>query len=54
MKGILYFFWGSVLLGILHMAWFAAGFKPVEELGSQLQHWDDYMNARGQYGDPQP
>ncbi len=50
MKGILYFFWGGILLGLLNVGWMAAGFKPGEEFRIQLQHFDDYMNSRGQYG----
>ena len=50
MKGILYFFWGGILLGLLNVGWMAAGFKPLEEAQSQFRHFDDYMNSRGQYG----
>lgn len=50
MKGILYFFWGFVLLGLLNVAWFAANFPPIEKAREQAQQFDNYMFSRGQYG----
>jgi len=50
MKGLLYILWAGVLMGLLNVGWMVSGFKPVDEVKIQLQHFDDYMNARGQYG----
>lgn len=54
MKGIIYLFWAAILSALLYPTWAIAGFDARAELRSQLQHLDDYMNARGQYGGQQP
>lgn len=50
MKGILYFFWGFVLLALLNAGWVITGFNWSNEVKAQAQHVDDWMNNRGVYG----
>lgn len=51
MRQILYLCWASVLLALLMGGWTIAGFKPMEELKTQVQHVDDFFNSRGAYAD---
>ena len=53
MKGLLCFFWGFVLLALLNAGWLVIGFKWAEEARNQVQHVDDWMMNRGQYGQRQ-
>jgi hypothetical protein len=53
MKQMLFAIWAGVLGGVLYMSWgfsdHLLGFNAMDELKTQLEHIDDWMNNRGVY-----